>query len=128
VPRRSKHPLSTGHTRCGRILRGQFAIRPHNFLLAFKMTAVESLLFVGDQCSWNSLVTFTHEFTSPRTCFYFLFDLCKCCPDFIIYLLPMKLRPPEMNTILQSLPRVIVRTSLIPLSMSQNRQIYTTGK
>jgi hypothetical protein len=28
----------------------------------------------------------------------------------------------------QSLPRVIIRTSLIPLSMSQNRQIFSTRK
>jgi hypothetical protein len=32
------------------------------------------------------------------------------------------------NVFCQSLPRVIVRTSLIPLSMSQNRQIYSTRK
>jgi hypothetical protein len=41
----------------------------------WKRYTLESSLFAEDQCSWISKVTCTHEFTSPRPCFYSLLYL-----------------------------------------------------
>jgi hypothetical protein len=59
------------------------------------IATVESSLFVGDQCSWISWATLTHEFTSPQTYIYFFFKFHKYYSNCILYMLSTKLSPHE---------------------------------
>ena len=90
------------------------------------LVTVESSLFVGDQCSWISWVTLTHEFTSPRTCFIFRLIFINIMP-FALFINYHEITSPRTSKILVNHEHWPSRIKMILQYLRRKRNGHNTA-